>query len=431
MLYNRKLTSSGGAWLLSSIAGNDWPTISYLQENLWEDSFEVSALLPANLLSFSGLTQYGAITTEILAKQGAGYDVTIVDPYGRFLSYQLLEGRFGGVATYMSTLASLDNFTDFNAPFPIITAVGVVAREDQCTPPADATQYEFSPFEFGSWDEGLSAFTPVEFLGSRLNNGEPEEEGECVAQYDNLGYVFGTSSDIFPAICDVLSPANSSDDDLANVLQGIVSLAHEPLFEDLFATYRNPFYNYSRSDRVAEDEDLLLLDGGFSDQVSPIWPFIVDERPVDILIVNDNSADTDNNFPNGSSIRQTYVQSQVAGLTRMPFIPDADTFVAQELNTRATFFGCDEPDSTFIVYLPNKEYSFDSGTSTAKVVYSKDETRGMIANGAQVGTQDAEEGWGLCLACAIKSRDEQLPEGCQACFEKHCYRQEAGNATRV
>lgn len=421
----------GGAWLLSSISGNDWPTISYLQENLWEDSFEVSALLPANLLSFRGLTQYGAITTEILAKQGAGFDVTIVDPYGRFLSYQLLEGRFGGVATYMSTLASLDNFTDFNAPFPIITAIGVVASEDQCSPPDDATQYEFHPFEFGSWDEGLSAFTPVEFLGSKLNNGEPEEEGKCIAQYDNIGYVFGTSSDIFPAICDVLTPANDSDDDLANVLQGIVNLAHEPLFEDLFATYRNPFYNYSRSDRVAKDEDLLLLDGGFSNQVSPIWPFIVNERTVDVLIVNDNSADTGNNFPNGSSVHQTYVQAQMAGLTRMPFIPDADTFVAQELNTRATFFGCDEPNTTFLVYLPNKEYSFDSGTSTAKVVYSKDETRDMIANGAQVGTQDAEEGWGLCLACAIKGRDEQLPEGCQACFDKHCYRQEASNATRI
>jgi lysophospholipase len=416
---------------LSSIAGNNWPTISYLSKKLWEDSFDGSLLLPANLLSFSGLTQYGAISTEIALKEGSGFDTTIIDPWGRLLSYQLLEGDFGGVSKRMSSLATYDNFTSHNVPFPIITAVGVVAQDNQCTPPANATQYEFHPYEFGSWDEGVSAFTPVKYLGSDLNNGEPEEEGMCILKYDNLGYVLGTSSNIFPAICEALSPANSSDDDLSNVLEGFISRVHDPVFEDLFALYQNPFYNYSRSTRVSEDKELLLLDGGFSDQVNPIWPFIVDERDVDILIVNDNSADTPDNFPNGLSIHQTYVQAQADGLSKMPFIPVNTTFITQGLNTRATFFGCDEPDTTLMVYLPNKEYSYDSGEPTSKVVYSKEETRAMIANGEQVATQDAEEGWALCLACAIKIRDDDLPEGCEACFDKHCYRQSAGNATRV
>jgi lysophospholipase len=414
---------------LSSIAGNDWPTISYLQEELWEDSLDKSLLLPANLLSFSGLTQYGAIATEIALKEGAGFDTTIIDPWGRLLSYQLLEGHHGGVRKYMSSLATYNNFTNFNVPFPIITAIGVVSSENQCTPPDNATQYEFSPFEFGSWDAGVSAFTPVKYIGSNLTNGQPDEAGKCIEHYDNLGYVLGTSSDIFPAICEVLTPASGANDSLANVLEGIISLVHEPVFEDLFGLYRNPFYNYNRSSRVAADTELTLLDGGFSDQVNPIWPFIVDERDVDVLIVNDNTADTANNFPNGSSIHQTYLQAQIAGLSKMPFVPDPDTFVAEGLNTRATFFGCDEKNTTLMVFLPNKEYSFDSGTPTAKIVYSKEETRGMIANGVQVGDQDGEEGWGLCLACAIKIREEGLPEGCEACFEKYCYRQGTGNAT--
>lgn len=412
------------------MAGNDWPTISYLQKELWEDSFDGSLLLPANLLSFSGLTQYGTISTEIALKEGSGFPTTIIDPWGRLLSYQLLEGDHGGVSKYMSSLATFDNFTSHNVPFPIITAVGVVAEEDQCTPPANATQYEFHPYEFGSWDDGVSAFTPVKYLGSDLNNGKPEEEGKCIIHYDNLGYVFGTSSNVFPSICEVLSPANSSEDSLASVLEGIISLVHDPVFEDLFALYRNPFHNYSRSTRVSADEDLLLLDGGYSNQVDPIWPFIVDQRDVDVLIVNDNSADTEDNFPNGLSIHQAYVQSKVAGLKKMPFIPETTVFEAEGLNKRATFFGCDEPDTTLMVFLPNTEYSYDSGEPTAKVVYSKDETRAMIANGVQVATQDAEEGWALCLACAIKIRDANLPEGCEACFDKHCYRQTASNATR-
>jgi lysophospholipase len=377
------------------------------------------------------VTEYGAISTEIALKEGAGFHTTIIDPWGRLLSYQLLEGKFGGVKTYMSSIATYDNFTSFNVPFPIITAIGVVASEDQCTPPANATQYEFTPYDFGSWDKGVSAFTPVKYIGSDLNNGKPKEEGKCIVHYDNLGYVLGTSSDVFPAICEVLTPATGSNDSLANVLEGIISLVHEPVFEDLFGLYRNPFYNYSRSSRVSVDEELTLLDGGFSDQVSPIWPFIVNERSVDVLIVNDNSADTADNFPDGASIRQTYVEAQVAGLSKMPYVPDNLTFIDEGLNTRATFFGCDEPDTVLMVYLPNKEYSFDSGTPTAKAVYSKEETRAMIANGVQVGDQDGEEGWGLCLACAIKIRDEDLPEGCEACFDKHCYRQSAGNSTRV
>jgi lysophospholipase len=279
------------------MSGNNWPTISYLQENLWEDSFDGSLLLPANLLSLGGLTQYGAITTEIALKEGAGFPTTIIDPWGRLLSYQLLKGPFGGVSKYMSSLPTYQNFTDFNAPFPIITAIGVVADEDQCTPPANGTQYEFHPYEFGSWDDGVSAFTPIKYLGSELDNGKPVKEGKCVVKYDNLGYVLGTSSNIFSAICEVLAPANSSADPLANVLEGIISLVHNPVFEDLFGLYRNPWYNYKRSSRVSDDKELLLVDGSFSNQNSPIWPFIVNERPADVLIVNDNSADTEDNFP--------------------------------------------------------------------------------------------------------------------------------------
>jgi len=79
------------------MSGNNWPTISYLQKNLWETAFEGSLLAPPNLLSISGLTQYSTIATQIALKEGAGFPTTIIDPWGRLLSYQLLEGRSGGV----------------------------------------------------------------------------------------------------------------------------------------------------------------------------------------------------------------------------------------------------------------------------------------------------------------------------------------------
>lgn len=416
---------SGGAWFLSSLAGNNWPTVSYLKEHLWEAAFQNSLLLPANLLSVSGLTEYAFISDEIVDKQAAGYDVTIVDPYGRLLSYQLLQGASGGVATRLSGLTSLSNFTSHNVPYPIITTTGIdSAYSGECYPPLNTTIYEFHPYEYGSWDTGVSAFAQTKYMGTSLTNGSPTKTNNCTVHYDNLGYVFGTSSDVFNAACEVITPSNITTDDfdgLAEVLEGLVSKAHDPLFQDLFGIYINPFYQYARSTLVSAAPKLAMADGGETDQNNPIWPFIQTERSVDVLIVNDNSADTTTNFPNGTEIYQTYLNAQADGLSKMPYIPDVSTFVSEGLNERATFFGCNETGAVFIVYLPNVAYTYDSGQSTAKLEYTKAETDAMIMNGVAIATQNGTAGWPFCLACAVENAASSLPAGCDACFEKYCY----------
>lgn len=151
-------------------------------------------------------------------------------------------------------------------------------------------------------------------------------------------------------------------------------------------------------------------------------PFIQPSRKADVLIVNDNSADTEDNFPNGTEIRQTYLNAQAAGLSKMPFVPPVETFISQGLDKRATFFGCNETGTTFIVFLPNVAYTYQSGQPTSKVQYSIPETRGMIGNGNAVATQNGAADWSFCLACAIKNKDGiRLPAGCNACFQKYCY----------
>ncbi|KAK1073129.1 hypothetical protein LTR74_002095 [Friedmanniomyces endolithicus] len=363
---------SGGAWFLSSLAGNNWPTVSYLRDNLWAQAFQNSLLLPANLLSSSGLTEYALVTSDITAKEAAGYNVTIVDPYGRLLSYQLLQGYDGGVATRLSGLTSLSNFTSHNVPYPIITTTNVNGTQGQCAPPTNAIIFEFHPYEYGSWDTGVSAFAQTTYMGTNITNGRPTVARKCTTHYDNLGYVLGTSSDVFFAACSVIPPANStSSADLGSVLEGLVSKTHEPLFTDLFGIYVNPFYKYQRSSQVQHNPLLTLVDGGAAGQSpstpshppyhhtsslitntgphrpdNPIWPFIQPSRSVDVLIINDNSADTPDNFPNGTEIQQTYLNAQAAGLHKMPFIPDVSTFVSRGLNKRATFFGCNETGTT-------------------------------------------------------------------------------------
>lgn len=129
---------SGGGWLLSSIAGNNYPTITNLKTNLYEPGLQSSLLVPANLLVAAAYTQ---ITADVAAKQAAGYDVTLVDPYGRLLSYQLLYGVDGGVSTRVSSIAGFSNITNYNAPYPIWTALGVKTFQGECKPGPNATQY--------------------------------------------------------------------------------------------------------------------------------------------------------------------------------------------------------------------------------------------------------------------------------------------------
>lgn len=129
---------------------------------------------------------YAQISADVVAKNAAGYPPTIVDVYGRLLAYQLLKGPDGGVAIELSSITGLSNFTSYNVPFPIITSLNVETGTGVCTPPNNTVIYEFSPYEFGSFDSGVNAFTQTKYLGTSLSNGAPTKP-TCETNYDNLG----------------------------------------------------------------------------------------------------------------------------------------------------------------------------------------------------------------------------------------------------
>jgi len=60
---------------------------------------------------------------------------------------------------------------------------------DELVIPENATTWEFTPYEFGSWAFGSTtkvrgAFTPIEYLGTRLNNGQVN--GSCYKGFDQM-----------------------------------------------------------------------------------------------------------------------------------------------------------------------------------------------------------------------------------------------------
>ncbi|MCJ1457026.1 hypothetical protein MMC28_007392 [Mycoblastus sanguinarius] len=409
---------SGGGWLLSSFAGNNYPTISDLETNLWTTAFEDTLLDPANLGAGGA---YAQIVADVEAKNSAGFAPTIVDVYGRLLSYQLLEGADGGVATKLSSITGFSNFTSHKVPYPIITSLDVETATGACTPPNNTVIYEFSPYEFGSFDSGVNAFTQTAYLGTSLSNGAPTTS-TCIENYDNLGYILGTSSDIFDELCATFPAVAEVPGTLLANISAIINETHALTTRDEYAVYPNPFYKYAHSSLVEAEKTLTLVDGGESGQNNPLFPLLQPSRNVSVIIVNDNSADTSANFPNGSEIFQTYNQAQLAGLTKMPVIPAPATFTSEGLNIRPTFFGCNDATKITIIYLPNHNYTFPSGESTEKVQYSPAETSGMISNGGQVATQGGSATFPTCLACAIvKKTGDTLPAACTSCFNTYCY----------
>jgi lysophospholipase len=49
----------------------------------------------------------------------------------------------------------------------------------------NSTLYEISPYEFGTWDNGINLFVLTKYLGSNLTNGVATNGHVCVEQFDN------------------------------------------------------------------------------------------------------------------------------------------------------------------------------------------------------------------------------------------------------
>lgn len=240
--------------------------------------------------------------------------------------------------------------------------------------------------------------------------------------YDNLGYIAGTTSNLFNELCLAVPLPTNSSNNLANTIAGILNQAHAISTRDEYAVYPNPFYKYPRSAYVAPYPELDLVDGGEALQNNPIWPFLQPSRNVGVLVVNDNSADTSDNFPNGQEIYTTYQQAQQRGLTKMPVIPPSSTFIAQGLNKRPTFFGCNDNTKITIVFIPNVNYTYPSNQPTAKLQYSSAETDAMIANGVLVGNYNNNKTFPTCLGCVFTKKTGQAqPAACAQCYKDFCY----------
>lgn len=57
--------------------------------------------------------------------------------------------------------------------------------------------YQITPMEWGSWDPVLSAMMNTSYAGTHLNNGLPDNDTACVTNFDQTGFMMGTSASLF------------------------------------------------------------------------------------------------------------------------------------------------------------------------------------------------------------------------------------------
>ncbi|KAK3637047.1 hypothetical protein LTR56_013618 [Elasticomyces elasticus] len=429
---------SGGGWLAQSLAAWNWPTISFLRENVYEPRLQNSLILAGGFnVAFAYAQIVGDVNrslilfvdtsqlADVTAKAAALYPVTIGDIYGRLLGYNLFPGPDGGAALTMSGLTTFSNFTAHRVPYPIITSIGTNASSSgNCSAPPDAIQYEYTPHEFGSWDKGADSFVQMAYLGSSLSNGVVAQGKRCTRGFDRLDFVTASTSNIFGFLCNPLYAGATAFAQLADALQNALLEAAGIATTELFNVIPNPFRGYSRATAVAGAKFLTLGDGDLSLQNNPIYPFLQPERNVSILVVaetcNENAT---NSLCTGLSLHNTYLQSKVQGLPRMPTIPPESTFIAQNLGNRARFFGCHQPNTLTIIWLPLVAYSSTvaQDVSTFDIQIDEETTDAAISNGNLIATQGDDPQWPMCLACAIMTKSGRpLLAGCDACLDKYC-----------
>jgi lysophospholipase len=103
----------------------------------------------------------------------------------------------------------------------------------------------------------------------------------------------------------------------------------------------------------------------------------------------------------------------------MPVIPSPEIFAAQNLSSRAQFFGCNDDKVSTLIYIPNT-YSFN--ISSSSYFFTPEQLEQTFQSGVKMATQADDTQWPTCVACAILHKTStKLPASCGGCLEKYCW----------
>lgn len=423
----------------------------------------------ASTVAHRVLNFYRDLNIEVRVKKDNGFKVSLTDYWGRAVSKKVFPEGKRMINMTLSSVSSLESFRNFSQPFPIFGSIERLPGTYEGSP--DSHVFEFTPFEFGSWDSNLNSFVDLRYLGTSLVNGVPsmktkdEKYSLCVSGYDNFALVVGTSSSLFNTffhyVYRAIFKAEETSLSFLSLVLAIFGLLSEKDSETIlhpeYAVFSpNPFYQTlptAGSGRsVTAQKSLFIVDGGDDGQNIPFQPLLVRSREVEVIFAFDASAD-DNNFPNGTSLVRTAQRFHAHHAERIvpvfdyenrlrsifPNVPDQETYTKEKLGERPVFLGCHLTDFPYmddllieddsgqqhseaaqynvwsdylpplVVYHANYNHTFASNSSTFRTTYTDAEVIGMVQNGYNVASYPKDETFKKCVGCVLmKRRVERL-----------------------
>ncbi|ODV80849.1 FabD/lysophospholipase-like protein [Suhomyces tanzawaensis NRRL Y-17324] len=405
---------------------------------------------------------YKELQIEVRAKRMAGFHLSLTDYWGRALVRRIFGVSARTPGATVTSCTNLPSFKRYEQPFPIIGTIQ--AFPNQTTTSKNSRLFEFTPFEFGSWDSYMNAFVPMKYLGSSLIAGvsnTPTRDPNvsfCISGFDNIGFITATSSSlfnhIFPYLFDLLTDIKLDFSSAISIILKSFGLSLDyksvlkPQMHPDYALIPNPFYGFNTKNSVGKNlsstQHMYLVDGGDDGQNILFQSFLVRAREIDIILAYDLTADV-SNFPNGTtlyhslkrfhnknssfvlpSFHSTPPNSTTTHIKSVfPEVPSQKQIVKLFLNQRPVFLGCDvakdypiigelllnstvvakdEVLPPLIVYTTNADYGYLSNTSTFQLSYTPKEILGMIQNGFNLATSSNSSFFAVCLTCAIAKR---------------------------
>ncbi|KAG2125810.1 lysophospholipase [Suillus clintonianus] len=454
---------SSGSLLVGTLAQANFPTMHDLifgtnstdPTNAWGGWFaQLSRAAP-----YTNATQNAEyiqlLVDEVRGKFEAGFSVSYVDVIARDNGRHFVNGTdinnfydeflVHGAGYTWSAVANVSTFMAYEQPFPIILATLLSPNGNLSTVvpgfliPTSNPVVELNVLcvsdEMGSYDPTLAAFTPMKYLGTA-------NESICATNFDQTSFIMGASGD-----ADIFF--NTSESTLINspmypileVLNNTIPQTGVVLDGTLFP---NPFLGPATEGAFIDaDETILALsDGGSSGEVIPIQPLLVKARGVDTIFAIDASQDLENAYwsAGGSLINtQNRVNTLFPTAYSFPPVPtNISEFIAQNLSTRPTFFGCDSStEAPLLIYLANGGPPRDGETSLTNVAPLNvtteqmqaflDQTYMIAMQGNSADPSSAiDPEWPACLACAVVDRARNRTGAdrsgiCCSCFERYCW----------
>jgi hypothetical protein len=172
-------------------------------------SLTVRFLLPSSLFPSSTASSPFFLLSDTLLTISRTQDI-----WGRAIALHFLNGTTED--NFYSTSAAHDQGTQFSSirltqnfqagamPFPLLVTTSRVSEQMQLEGnsttvlPLSNTQFEITPFSFGSFDATLSARVPIEYLGTAMSNGAVTNT--CVNYFEAASFMMGSSASLFNSV---------------------------------------------------------------------------------------------------------------------------------------------------------------------------------------------------------------------------------------